>query len=247
MNKIFLIVLCALFSCSSSQEGPAKSFQKAIDKLSVNEVNEQYLEICARLDSSRKALALELKGATTKEAKSKIYDRARALIIETMSDSMFVCWYGTEWDFNGITTTPREGEIACGYFVTTLVRDAGFKINRVSLAQCASQSMIYTLCPDDDIKIITGGQVAKVKEHILSKEDGIFLIGLDTHTGFVVKKGTDLRVVHSNYTMASDGVMSEPFDGATVINYNNYFVIGDFLSSDSTIIKWLNQTEYKSE
>lgn len=245
--KRYLIVLCALVSCSASKEGPAKTFQKALDKMSNTEVNKSYLEICSNLDSTRKVLASELKSATTKDAKAKIYNRARALLIKTFSDSLFVCWYGTEWDFNGTTTKPRQGQIACGYFVTTLVRDAGFQIERVKLAQCASQSMIYTLCPDDDVKIITGGQVAKVKEHILSKDDGIFLIGLDTHTGFVVKKGTDLQVVHSNYTMAADGVMSEPFDGATVINYNNYFVIGDFLNSDATIINWINQTTYTSE
>lgn len=245
--KRYLIILCALVSCSASKDGPAKSFQKALDKLSVNEVNERYLEICSNLNSSRNALAIELKAATTKEAKTKIYNRVRALLIKTFSDSLFVCWYGTEWDFNGTTTKPRQGQIACGYFVTTLVRDAGFQIERVKLAQCASQSMIYTLCPDADVKIITGGQVAKVKEHILSKDDGIFLIGLDTHTGFVVKKGTELQVVHSNYTMATDGVMSEPFDGATVINYNNYFVVGDFLNSDETIRNWINGTEYISE
>lgn len=245
--KRYLIVLCALFSCSASKEGPAKTFQKALDKMSTTEVNESYLEICSNLDSMRNVFAAELKIATTKDAKSKIYARARTLLINTFSDSMFVCWYGTEWDFNGTTTKPRQGEIACGYFVTTLVRDAGFKIERVALAQCASQSMINTLCPKEDVKIITGGQVAKVKEHILSKDDGIFIIGLDTHTGFVVKKGTDLRVVHSNYTMASDGVMSEPFDGATVIQYNNYFAIGDFLNSDTTIKNWINGTEYVSE
>lgn len=245
--KRFLFLFMVLMSCSSADDDSARTFQRVLDKKSTNEVNESYLQICAHLDSARRAFAVELKNASTKKEKSAIYDRARALLIRTFSDSLFVCWYGTEWDFNGTTTKPRQGEIACGYFVTTLVRDAGFRIDRVALAQCASQSMIYTLCPDDDVKIITGGQVAKVKEHLLSKNDGIFLIGLDTHTGFVVKQGNELRVVHSNYTMAADGVVSEPFDGATVINYNHYFVIGDFLSSDTTIDKWIKGTEYTSE
>ncbi len=212
--------------------------------MSVTEVNETYTSICDRLEVSRKSMAAELKKATTKDARTKIYERARQLLITTLSDSMFVCWYGTEWDFNGITTQPRTGEIACGYFVTTLVEDAGFKIGRVELAQCASQSMINTLCPAADRKVITGGKVDKVKEHLLAKDDGIFIIGLDSHTGFVVKKGTELRVVHSNYTMASDGVMSEPFDNSSVIQNNGYFVIGDFMNSDSTMIKWLNGTDY---
>lgn len=241
----YLFVLCALLSCSATKESPAKTFQKKLDKMSSTEVNEEYITICNRLEASRKSLAAELKTATTKDAKTKIYDRARQLLITTLSDSMFVCWYGTEWDFNGITTKPRTGEIACGYFVTTLVEDAGFKIGRVELAQCASQTMINTLCPAADTKVITGGKVAKVKEHLLAKDDGIFIIGLDTHTGFVVKKGTELRVVHSNYTMASDGVMSESFDNASVIQYNGYFVIGDFMNSDSTMIKWLSGVSYK--
>lgn len=243
--KRYLILFTILISCSAETVGPAKDFQRKLAKMSDTEVNDTYVEICDRLETGRKALAAELKSATTKDAKAKIYARARQLLITTLSDSMFVCWYGTEWDFNGTTTTPRTGEIACGYFVTTLIRDAGFDIQRVELAQCASQSMINTLCPAADTKIITGGKVDKVKEHLLSKDDGIFIIGLDTHTGFVVKKGNDLRVVHSNYTMAEDGVMSESFDGATVINYNNYFVIGDFMNSDSTMIKWLNGVNYK--
>jgi hypothetical protein len=245
--KRYLILMCALLSCSASKDGPAKTFQKKLDRMSETEVNDTYSAICIRLEAKRKSLAAELKNAATKDAKAKICDRARQTLITALSDSMFVCWYGTEWDFNGITTTPRSGEIACGYFVTTLIRDAGFKIQRAALAQCASQSMISTLCATADTKIITGGKVGKVKEHLLSKDDGIFIIGLDTHTGFVVKKGTDLRVVHANYTMASDGVMSEPFDDASVIQYNNYFVIGDFMNSDSTMIKWLNQTPYTSE
>lgn len=245
--KRYLLVLCALVSCSAETVGPSKGFQKKLDKMSATEVNNTYTAICDRLEAKRKSLATELKSATTKDAKAKIYERARQLLITTLSDSMFVCWYGTQWDFNGITTTPREGKIACGYFVTTLVQDAGFDIQRAALAQCASQSMINTLCPAADVKVITGGQVAKVKEHILSKDDGIFLLGLDTHTGFAVKKGNDIRVVHSNYNIGTDGVMSEPFDGATVINYNNYFVIGDFLNSDSTLEKWINGTTYTLE
>jgi hypothetical protein len=243
--KRYLFVLCALLSCSATKEGPAKTFQKKLDKMSSTEVNAEYISICTRLDASRKSLAAELKAASTKDAKTKIYDRARQLLITTLSDSMFVCWYGTEWDFNGITTQPRSGEIACGYFVTTLVEDAGFKIGRVELAQCASQTMINTLCPTVDRKVITGGKVDKVKEHLLAKDDGIFIIGLDSHTGFVVKKGTELRVVHSNYTMASDGVMSESFDNSSVIQNNGYFVVGDFMNSDSTMIKWLTGVNYK--
>lgn len=245
MKRCLLLLLCVLTACSASTDGDAGVFQNTLRKMSATEVQETYTAIRGRLESQRKSFASELKNATTQEAKAKIYARARQLLIATLSDSMFVCWYGTQWDFNGTSTAPRTGKIACGYFVTTLIRDAGFDIKHTELAQCASQTMINTLCPEAHTKIITGGKVDKVKEHLLSKNDGIFLIGLDTHTGFVVKSGNGLRVVHSNYTMWTDGVMSEPFDNASVIQYNNYFVIGDFLSSDSTIINWINGSAYR--
>lgn len=243
--KRYLLFLCVIISCTASNDGPKATFENKISKLTSKEVNEKYLIICSNLETTRRNFATELKACTTSDAKKKLYAKARNLLIKTFSDSLFVCWYGTEWDFNGTTTTPRDGKIACGYFVTTLVRDAGFKIERTKLAQCASQSMITTLCPKADRKIITNNEVSKVKSHLLGKPDGIFIIGLDNHTGFVVKQDTSLRFVHSNYTMASDGVMSENFDQSSVIQNNGYFVVGDFLNSDSTIIKWINGTGYK--
>lgn len=242
--KRYLIVICILISCSSSNDGPKLTFEKKLSKMTTKEVNARYETICSNLETSRKKFGKELDGCPTSEQKKTVYKKARALLIKTLSDSMFVCWYGTEWDFNGTTTKPRDGTIACGYFVTTVIEDAGFKIPRVGLAQCASQSMINTLCPKADRKIITNNNVAGVRAHLLSKPDGIFILGLDNHTGFVVKKDTSLRFVHSNYTMVEDGVMSEPFDESSVIQNNGYFAVGNFLQSDSTIIKWIKGISY---
>jgi hypothetical protein len=41
--------------------------------------------------------------------------------------------------------TPGRGEIACGYFVSTVLRDAGFGVERVRLAQQASERIVRTL------------------------------------------------------------------------------------------------------
>lgn len=245
MKKYVLLLL--LTSCSASANGPTASLAKKLSKMSDAEVNEYYTNIRKHLESGRIELASELDKCVTESAKKKVYSKARALLVETMVDSLFVCWYGTGWDFNGTTTTPRDGDIACGYFVTTLIQHAGFDLQRTKLAQCASSSMINTLCAKSDVKIISNNQVQKVKDHILSKPDGIFILGLDSHTGFVVKSGTTLRFVHSNYAFGTDKVESEDFDKSTAIQENGYFVIGNFTGSDSTIIKWLHKTPYKME
>ena len=55
-------------------------------------------------------------------------------------------WVETKWDFNGVSRVSRQGSIACGYFVTTVLEDIGFKLNRIKLSQQASSVMIFNLC-----------------------------------------------------------------------------------------------------
>ena len=38
-------------------------------------------------------------------------------------------WYGTPWSFEGHTNQPHQGEIACGYFVSTTLKHMGLNIN----------------------------------------------------------------------------------------------------------------------
>ena len=53
----------------------------------------------------------------------------KKLCCETIHNGIPGYWIGTVWDFNGVTRTPKQGAIACGYFVTNVLTDLGFKIN----------------------------------------------------------------------------------------------------------------------
>jgi len=70
---------------------------------------------------------------------------SQAFLIQTITEKIFPCWYNTPCDFKGTTQQPGKGRIACGYFVTTVLRDAGFLIPRVKWAQFAPESMIHAL------------------------------------------------------------------------------------------------------
>ncbi|MCL2715253.1 MAG: hypothetical protein FWD68_11870 [Alphaproteobacteria bacterium] len=52
---------------------------------------------------------------------------AQSCLTSTLSNSLFPVWYGTPWNFNGTTRVPGQGTIACGYFVTGILSDAGFR------------------------------------------------------------------------------------------------------------------------
>ena len=46
-------------------------------------------------------------------------------------DSIFPYWYGTKWDYNGVTQEPRIGKIACGYFCDYNFRGCWLQIEQV--------------------------------------------------------------------------------------------------------------------
>ena len=73
--------------------------------------------------------------ALTKSKKDSIVNKARLYLENKLITEIFPFWYGTGWDYNGISTVPQNGNIACGYFVSTTLRDAGINLDRIKLAQ----------------------------------------------------------------------------------------------------------------
>lgn len=240
-----MLLAALLFACSQAPQADAFSgkeqppFEKKLNRMTAEQVDTLYTQICRRLDKQRKTLGSEYESETMDDAKKATLKKARTLLLNTVADSLLVCWYGTGWDFNGTTTCPRQGNIACGYFVTTVLKQAGFNISRSFLAQQASSVMIRTFCPGDKVKTITNNQTQKLFDHLKSKPDGIFLLGLDNHTGFVIKKNGKLNFVHSNYLDDVDKVVCEPVEKSSIIQSNGFFVAGELLYSDETMIKWM--------
>ena len=163
---------------------------------------------------------------------------AQSYLFKTMVLKMFPAWYGTKWDFNGITTEPRVGYIACGYFVTTTLRDMGFDIPRVRWAQLPSESMIKNMTLSKYILRYRNSQLTSIESRIKASGDGLYVVGLDNHTGFILNVGGVLRFIHSYYFNKKEGVMSEPFDTDGPLKWSRYKVLGKILTEEMTL-KWL--------
>lgn len=171
-------------------------------------------------------------------------DQERDAVIQSSADflllimpSMMKCWHGTPWDLNGMATTPGEGQIACGYFVSIIMRDAGFNINRIKLAQQASQNILRTFLPKSDLEIKVATDYSEYMERIRHKNDGIYIIGLDKHVGFIVKNNGTLEFIHSGGQQ--DQVVSEDQEHASSIRNSRYRVIGNITENKELIKKWL--------
>lgn len=145
-------------------------------------------------------------------------------------EALYPYWLGTRWNFNGITETPGEGSIACGYFVTTMVRDMHFDIPRIKLAQCASEEMIISLVDKTKIKRYNGNENELMLKYIEEKGRNLYIIGLDNHTGFVLHDGNDIWFIHSSGTFPFC-VVKDKIANAEVLLDSKYKVLGNLSES----------------
>lgn len=163
------------------------------------------------------------------------FAKAGKLLHHLVADSFYTYWAGTPWDFSGKTQCPRKGAIACGYFVTAVLQDAGVPVNRIDLAEIASETMIKKLVQPKSIKHYVPFDLPQFIEDIKQRGDALYVIGLDYHTGFISFKNGQVWIIHSGV----DGVVKELAEHASTLIYNRYGVTG-CISSDTTLLrKWL--------
>ncbi len=167
---------------------------------------------------------------------------ARAYLLKTVSEEVFPKWYGTPWDFNGTTRNPRQGKIACGYFVNNVITDLGFKIPRVKWSQSASEVFIKKLAPNH-IKRFSNRPIEEVKRYLFNSGDGLYVVGLDIHVGFILVEAGKAKFIHSSYYQPDIGVMEEDLVPGNPLGDSDYRVIGK-LFTDEMMVKWINGISY---
>lgn len=207
-----------------------------------------YPALKQRIEADRLAFAAQYAYADSAN-RIALVDSARAYLFDRITLDILPAWHGTPWDFNGTTRTPGTGTIACGYFVNTVLQDAGFKLPRIKWSQMAAEPITVKLC--HRIKRFSDRPVSDVITYIQTQGDGLYKVGLDNHVGFIVSRNGIIRFVHSNYYQREVGVMSEPLDGNNPLAHSRYRVVGTLLG-DALVIAWitgqdLNAFDVRSE
>ena len=199
---------------------------------------ERYQELKADLSEKRRSLSLRYEKARTAQEIASVHREARDTL-ESALPEMMRCWLGTPWDFHGTARTPGSGKIACGYYVSTVMLDAGFKVERFELAQQASQNIIRTFVPKNDMHKHSDVKYDDFLAKVISRGPGVRIVGLDRHVAFlVVPEGGDIRFIHSSGA-APKRVVDENREDADVLRSSRYRVTGNITGNDQVIHKWL--------
>ena len=155
-------------------------------------------------------------------------------LFSILTHDVFPAWYGTSWDFNGVSNIPGQGEIACGYFVSTTLKHIGFNLNRYTLAQQASASIVTEVCAPQYTQKISGYD--HLSKLLAAQSDGVFIIGLDYHVGFIVIEDEKAFFVHSDYF--SGEVIREKASTSESLQASQNFVLGELTHNPELMYKW---------
>ena len=151
-------------------------------------------------------------------------------------------WEGTKWSFEGHTAVPGEGRIACGYFVSTTLRDAGLNVDRYRLAQQSPLHEARSLALGMPVTVVEGDSLPPMLATLRDTlPDGIHFIGLEAyHVGYLLKKDGQLYLIHSNFMDPERGVMIEPLARSPVVAAYNRFYVTELSSRPAFLRAWLS-------
>lgn len=187
--------------------------------------------------SRQVALNRAYRAARDDSSRAVVLAEARSFLEDAIVRRLLPPWVGTPWDYNGTSEQPGVGSIACGYFLTTVLRDAGFRIDRARLARLPSEQLIRDFCDPRDVRRFSGAPAPDFVAAVQRQGPGLFIVGLDYHVGFLVSDGRKVRFVHSTVVGAGK-VVDEPALDSGPLVWSRYRVVGRVLS-DRVVSRWL--------
>ena len=131
----------------NNQDEIADSINTFLGIVLKEDKNKSYAETKAEIERIRSKI----------DAKNITIDSLSNLFTDLLLNRVIPYWYGTKWSFEGHTSIPMQGEIACGYLVSTTLRDIGININRYRLAQQSPVNVAKTINIDKVISKINEG------------------------------------------------------------------------------------------
>ncbi len=230
--KILIYTFFVIFYAAITLHGQAP-------KRSVS--NKSYREVLKEVDGLRKSLRKKYLSKKTKQEKNIFLDTVMIEFSNTLVHRIIPYWYGTKWDFDGHTSKPKEGKIACGYFLSTTLRDMGLVINRYTLAQQSPISEALTIALEKtyftDITFELFASNNTVVKRIKRLGKGLYFAGIgDNHVGYLYITKEGIFLIDSN--CIHEKVTFEEIEKSIAFLDRKYY-IAEITGNHSLALKWL--------
>jgi hypothetical protein len=175
-------------------------------------------------------------------SKAKILDEASKYLFDNLLNNIIPFWYQTMWNISGYSNLPNQGTVGCSYFVSNTLVASGFNLNRFRLAQTDPIATSHSLTFSDSvIHYLNSGLISNLTKTILKNhQEGLYIIGLDIHIGYLLIYKSKLYFIHSAYYYPNM-VCMEYFEKSPGINWSNNYYITPITSNKKLIEKWITK------
>jgi hypothetical protein len=229
---LLVLGLCLFGSKSRPESHKIVNTKSAVQK---------YIQAKDSVRLQKEALFLKYKNAKTDTDKKSVIAESRHLFIKSLTVELFPYWYGTTWNFYGYGDTPRVNAVACGYFVALLLRDAGAKVDVHDLAEGTSGAMIKKLVAPAYIKKYRNVDYGLFFDAVKKDGDGLYIVGLDNHTGFLL---CEKQVLYFIESVPGDVVRRRPAGESGWLTGSNFRMTGKISADPAFLRKWLTGEKF---
>jgi len=225
-------------------------FEQNISPDSLHELN--YFRICTSSEADYQEKKSEIRNirktlnnqllTLSEPKKTSFLDSTKNYLLDVIVNQILPHWYGTAWDFDGYTTIPKTGSISANYLITTVLMHAGFKLNRYKLAKLHAFDLVNSVC-DSVFRFLPEDyeEFQKIIEKNLT--EGLYLVGMDAHIGFILLKNKKIYFIHVNYLEPAE-VLIELAENSEALRESVSYHIGK-IDTNLLTIKWIRQEEIK--
>jgi hypothetical protein len=234
MRRFICLPILFLLACGNTPTAKVKEPLKDLRSEPIIPIERRYQALNDSVHVLKNNLRKRLKAGDREMMQESV-----ECFTDLIYQSYFKIWDGTPWEFYGTTRTPQKGSIACGYFVSTVLEDMGVPIKRVEMAKTYSEKMIRTLVQPEYIKKYTPFNLVQFVAELSKKGNGVYLAGLDNHTGFIVVKNHEVYFIHSS-VISPGCVVREKAIESVALQKNRYTVLGCLTADPAFMKAWLN-------
>jgi hypothetical protein len=233
------LIAVAIGAATSFVTSPARAGEAAFDAA-------RYGVLLQQVAAHRSALGARYAASRGGRARAAIRDEARRFIVSTLVTDVFPAWMGMPSGAGAGATAALPHEpgmfISCSYFLTAALQNAGLVLeSRARFAQAPAAWIERALLPP-------GGQIHRygnlspeeLAQRLVALGDGLYVVGLNIHVGFIVVDDGHARFVHSSYTPPGT-VVNEPVASSMAIALSQRagYWVSPLFKDDRIIELWL--------
>lgn len=178
----------------------------------------------------------------------KTLSMARDYLLDVFENSIVPLWYGTLYERAGMSKVPQKDSIACGHFMGRVFSAMGFNIENDIIGQQGATEIMKTMTSRKNITSFREGTSKRIMNYFISfmknQEKGLYVLGLDTHSAFLLNKEEGLDYINAS-KLDPVAVVNEDALNATSIRYSSVKVVGKMLD-DNSIKGWLRGRFYET-